>query len=94
MPKKYVIIENTPGYLPENDDPLTFDSYAEALNHLVEYNKELSEEFDPDGFPTYEVYPIVNGWFKYGFLGSIGNPESHDLGRYVTIEEVEEDGTV
>lgn len=81
-PKNYVIIENTPGYLPEDDDPATFDSYAEALNALVEYNKKLSEETEDDeGNKKYDVSAIVNGWFTYTEV----NYGPHALGRVVEI---------
>lgn len=94
LPKRYMIIENTPGYLPDNDDPLTFDSYAEALNELVRYNLELREEsgFDLDltEFDLYEVEPIVNGQFSYYNLSSAGKKMPHNLGRNVEIVLIEE----
>lgn len=92
--KNYTIIENTPGYLPEEDDPPTFDSYAEAMRALVERNKELREEQVP--FPTengdswedcYEVDPIVDGCFHYR-----SRPVSDTtLDRVVCIEKVEDE---
>lgn len=74
-PANYAIIENTPGYLPDDDNPQTFDSYAEALNHLAAYNKELSE--DPFRF---KVEAIVNGAFDY-----YDPIKYNDLGRHVEI---------
>ncbi len=66
MPDNYTIIENTPGYLPESDDPPMFDSYAEALNDLVQYNKELREAIHEElKVPCWVVSPIVNGFFDY-----------------------------
>ncbi len=54
----YLIIE----YIPERGEELcagseAFDSYAEALNWLVEYNNLLTND--------YLVEPIVNGHFFY-----------------------------
>jgi hypothetical protein len=31
---RFVVIESTPGYLPEDDDPLVTDSYEEAVEEL------------------------------------------------------------
>lgn len=72
MPRRYVLIENTPGYMPEDNDPPTFDSYSEAVNHVSHYYKELREE--------YVVTPIINGQFAYYEEGKDG-----DLGRIVEI---------
>ena len=36
----YLVIENTPGYLPEDDDPPAFDDYSEAVTCLNERAKE------------------------------------------------------
>jgi hypothetical protein len=84
MPDNYVIIENTPGYLPEDDDPPKFDSYAEALNYLVQYNKELSEELDENDSSLWYVSAIENGWFRY--------KSTHGSSyRHVEIVKVEED---
>lgn len=83
MPKNYVVIENTPGYLPEDTEPAYFDSYAEALRHLVEYNKELRDSSFL-GMDHYEVQPIINGQFSY-----FDKTKSHDLGRSVEIVSVE-----
>jgi hypothetical protein len=80
MTKNYVVIENTPGYLPDNDDPPTFDSYAEAVNHTARYYKELQEQ----GF---KVTPIVNGSFTYYGKGDI----TFDLGRVVEIMPLEDE---
>lgn len=72
------MIENTPGYLPENNEPPEFDNYSDAMKHLDEYWQELFR----DGFyPT----PIVNGFFEYEDRGRV-----HDLGRVVEIVKLEE----
>ena len=43
----YVVIANMPGYLPEDDDPPTFDCYDEAWSYVVqevsEYINDLRE---------------------------------------------------
>jgi hypothetical protein len=90
MPDNYVIIENTPGYLPEDDDPPKFDSYAEALNYLVQYNKDLSEELDENDNPSWDVEPIENGWFCYCEKDGRRQDPAHQF-RVVEIVKVEED---
>lgn len=79
MPKNYAIIENTPGYLPEDDDPPTFDRYAEAVNFVAKYYNDIQEL----GFV---VTPIINGQFAYYKNGDDG-----DLGRVVEIVRVEDE---
>jgi hypothetical protein len=33
---RFVVLENTPGYLPENDEPPTFETFKEAWTYLAE----------------------------------------------------------
>ena len=42
----YVVVENTPGYLPESDDPLVTDDYQAAVAHA----HELADELEGDGY--------------------------------------------
>lgn len=60
LPIRYLVVENTLGYLPDDDEPPGFTTYAEAMTHLVAYNKEL---LDDEGVTV--VTPIVNGAFDY-----------------------------
>jgi hypothetical protein len=64
LPIRYLVVENTPGYLPDDDEPPGFTTYAEAMTHLVAYNKELVDEIGESGVRY--VTPIVNGAFSYG----------------------------
>ena len=92
----YAVIENTPGYLPEDDDPPVFDQYQEALNYLIERRNELWEdesnytwppEHLDDGFShtfELEVHEIEEGMFTYYDLR-----KTHDLGRIVQIVPLE-----
>lgn len=75
MTANYAIIENTPGYLPDDGEPQIFDSYAEALNALVAYQRELRA-----GTIAYKMGAIVNGAFDYYETDS-----PTDLGRHVEI---------
>lgn len=86
--RNYAVIENTPGYLPEDEDPPTFDCYAEAVRHVADYYKQLCEEVNDDGSRRYDVSPIVNGQFSYVLAGDAGIAH---LGRVVEIIKVEDD---
>ena len=91
----YTVIEFTPGYLSEDDDPPVFDQYAEALNYLLERRREIIEDDysysyppeDKDGDPVFEleITEVADGEFVY-----YDNRKSHDLGRVVQILEVED----
>lgn len=92
----YMVIEYTPGYLSEDDDPPVFDQYAEALNYLNElhddlWNEEWAYSYPPehleDKYPPVfelEVHDVVEGSFVY-----YDNRKTHDLGRIVEIVPVE-----
>jgi len=41
----FYVVENTPGYLPDADEPADFDSYADACA----YANELADELEEDG---------------------------------------------
>ncbi len=34
MPEQWTVIENTPGYMPDDNDPPVFDEYADAVEYL------------------------------------------------------------
>lgn len=82
----YVVIENTPGYLPDDDDPYVTESLEDAkavLRELVERHTEWCEDVDM----TYNV------WFADdGMSASVANRSgfTYDLGRAFEIHETEE----
>lgn len=88
----YAVVENTPGYLPENDDPPVFDQFQEALNYLIQYRNELHEaewaweNVEGEEFFCLEISEIVDGGFSY-----FDRRRSNDLGRVVEIVPYEED---
>lgn len=97
----YAVIENTPGYMPENDDPPTFDEFSEALNYLHDYRKELMdaewawEIVEGEEFFCLQIEEVVyegnvmSGDVYAGFHYT-DIRKTHDLGRVVEIVEVEE----
>lgn len=91
----YAVIEYTPGYLPEDDDPPQFDQFTEALNYLNEKRSELFEAewaYEYEDGPTFalEVEEIVvsgkgdTGVVHAGFSYT-DRRKTHDLGRIVEI---------
>ena len=77
----YVVIENTPGYLPEDDDPATFDDYAAAVEYLNERAAEYAN--DPDG-----CYSVEYGITSADNLAAIivhDDTKTYDLGRVIQI---------
>ena len=94
----YVVIEFTPGYLPENDDPPVFDQWNEAVNYVLAERERL---FDDDF--GYDVNPeSLKGYEDYVFMLDIGafdgdgfiyydKRKIHDLGRIVQIVPYEEE---
>lgn len=89
----YVVVENTPGYLPEDDDPAKFDDLGEAreyakerLESLVEFILEGQDyEYGEDGVD-------VSGDFSDDTSVYVSDKaRTHDLGRVIEILEVEAD---
>lgn len=96
----YAVIESTPGYLPEDDDPPQFDQYNEALNYLHDCRTELFDDDysysyppeDKDGDPVFELdIGEVGGVPPYKSFTYYDKRKMHDLGRIVEIVPVEED---
>lgn len=79
---RYVVIENTPGYLPEEDEPFTTDDYSEAVEYLnaraAEYEQDESGDFT-----------VEYGWASSANFAAVyvtDHSKTYDLGRYIAIE--------
>jgi hypothetical protein len=73
----FAVIENTPGYLPEADEPFYSDSRTECQN----YAQSLADEYRADPFFT------VRGNKRDGYtVHDIS--KMHDLGRVIEVVEV------
>jgi hypothetical protein len=90
--KGWVVIENTLGYLPEDDDPATFELESDArvyasdrLSRLLDhiYEGQIADERD-EGF-------TVIGSFAQGDMSVLvyDNSREHDLGRIIVIMQEE-----
>jgi hypothetical protein len=78
----YIVIENTPGYLPDDDDPATFEDRRDAIRYMIElvrFNRDFRLEGGED----------VGGWIDRdagsAYLVDEGRP--YDLGRYFEVIE-------
>jgi hypothetical protein len=91
----YVVLESTPGYLPEDDDPAVFediesarvyasDLLSQLLDHIFEV-QELGED-EPAGFE-------VVGSFAQEDRSVVVYDKSrlHDLGRVIEIADYVEE---
>lgn len=83
----YVVIENTPGYLPEEDDPACFEDYANA----VSYMNELAAEYAEDS--RFRVEYGYASEDNYAALMIYDDSKMYDLGRSIAVvwDESEED---
>ena len=80
----YVVIENTPGYLPENDDPATFETLDEARAYLAEEVERYLEHMDEVGDD-----PDVSWSDERDSCYVTRSDSEHDLGRVFEIVEAE-----
>jgi hypothetical protein len=77
----FVVIENTPGYLPEDDDPATFEEYADAVAYL----NERAAEYEDDPDVAYRVeYGIASG-DNLAAVVVWDDSRTHDLGRVIQV---------
>lgn len=88
---EWVYCENTPGYLPEGDDPATFTNLADAREYLREevarYVEHLHDVADwRDGYEP-GIWIADNGLSAH-----VNDPDRiRDLGRSFSIERYEGD---
>jgi len=78
----YLVIESTPGYLPDNDNDEVFTEYSEA----VAYANELADELEDQGYTTDRSWASRDNSYA---ISAETTDKIHDLGRI--IEVVRED---
>lgn len=85
----YVVVENTPGYLPEEDEPATFEDQASAREYLRERVEDYCD-FLAEGYDYREGYEPTVWWSEDLTYAQVYDPERiHDLGRAFEILESE-----
>ncbi len=86
----FIVIENTPGYLPEDDDPFVTDDYSAAVTYMNERAEALAEFIaEGEGKPEISV-----GWASpnnYAAVMVYDHSREHDLGRYIGVEIYEDE---
>lgn len=82
--RRYVVVENTPGYLPEDDDPATFDTFDEALDYASDRATYLVEELDYREVDRSidRERETASAWFQYRY-------STNDLGRVIEVSRLE-----
>jgi hypothetical protein len=83
---QYVVIENTPGYMPEDEDPFVTDDLGAARECLKDMVERHCEWCDEAGM-TYDVW-----WSEDLTAAEVSNRSgfTYDLGRCFAIVESEE----
>lgn len=82
----WVVIENTPGYMPDNDDPATFEDLDAAKAYLAE-EVERYCDFVSEGDGT----PSVSWADDRESAHVVTTEHEHDLGRVFEIVQQEEE---
>lgn len=89
----WVVVENTPGYLPEEDDPASFTDHKSACEYLRERVGEYCD-FLAEGYDYAEGYEPEVFWSEDLTYARVYDPERiHDLGRVFEVLPIEEEGS-
>ena len=77
----YVVIENTPGYMPEDDDPAVFETLEDARAYAF----ELAQGYKDDADSNYRVTDDGAGEYGCDTYWVEDLDRSHDLGRMIEV---------
>lgn len=84
----YVVVENTPGYLPDEEDPATFVNLEDArvyaadrLSSLLDYLLEVDDD-------DISVLSISGSFQEDMSVYVTDSRREHDLGRVIEILQV------
>jgi hypothetical protein len=91
----YIVTENTPGYLPDDDDPATFDDLGEAREYAAElidsYGEYIYEIVGLDEAEVEEAKSHARELPGDGSGVSVDfEQDEHSLGRHFAISPAEE----
>jgi hypothetical protein len=80
----FVVIESTPGHMPDSCEPAEFVEYADA----VAYANELADELEDQGYTTDRSWASSGNYFAvYATRDDMVAP---DLGRFIAVERDEQ----
>ena len=75
----FVVIENTPGYLPDDLEPAEFETYTEAVAHA----NELADELEEQGYTTDRSWASRDN--SYAIHAERSDTVAPDLGRNIEV---------
>jgi hypothetical protein len=81
--QQFIVIESTPGYMPEDDEPAIFAEYADAVAHA----NELADELEEQGYATDRSW--ASGGNYYAIKAERSDTVAPDLGRFIAVELLE-----
>ena len=91
--QRYVVIENTPGYMPEDCEPFVSSDYQECVRVMREmadsYADDLRDELEDEGYAV----EVDHGYASSSNLAAaaVTDDRPHSLGRYFAVELCEDD---
>ncbi len=91
----YVATVNTPGYLPQDDEPPVFDTAREAWEYLADQREREEEDSEPDAPADQELSDTYHElWLHRDEPGTVYGPTpgyqgSHDLGLAYCVTPVD-----
>ena len=80
----YIVTENTPGYLPDDDEPAVFDSFADALAYAAERAAECADCMAQCYAVTFAVSSYRAEGDKYARF-DVTTDDPHILGRVIEV---------
>jgi hypothetical protein len=78
----FIVIESTPGYMPESE-PAEFVEYSDA----VAYANELADELEEQGYTTDRSWASSGNY--YAIKAERSDTVAPDLGRFIAVERDE-----
>lgn len=83
-PTTYVVIESTPGYMPEDCEPFETTEYSEAVAHA----NELADELEEQGYECDRSWASSGNYYAIKCARPDGSMVAPDLGRFIAVERV------
>lgn len=82
----FIVIESTPDYLPDADEPAEFEDYADA----VAYANELADELEEQGYECDRSWASSGNYYAIKCALPREDRVAPDLGRFIAVERDEE----
>lgn len=78
----FVVIENTPGHMPDADEPGGFEEYSDA----VAYANELADELEEQGYECDRDWASSGNYYAIKCQLPREATVAPDLGRFIAVE--------